>query len=284
MGNNEKLEDIILKTVDIPSIPAIAAKVLAITNNDKSSIDELEKIISRDEAFAARILKVANSPYFGRSRDICSISTAMMLIGFNNMHSLVVASALKDLYKKNTVYEKALWEHSLGVSIAASILAYKTHLAPAEEAHIAGLVHDLGSSVLLNCIPNDYKAITDKAYRDGISIIKAEEEFLRFNHCEAGSLIAKKWRLPITMELVMAYHHKETIDSLPKNRDELDLNICRIVKAADELCLDIGIGLKNPNTSATLDLTDIGIAESSIQDIKQEIEKSYLEHTSDITI
>lgn len=284
MRNNEKLEDIILKTVDVPSIPAIAAKVLKITNDDRASIAELEKIISMDEAFAARVLKVANSPYFGRSRDICSISTAMMVIGFNNMHSLVIASALKDLYKNNTVYEKGLWEHSLCVSIAASLLACETHLVPAEEAHIAGLIHDLGSSVLLNCMPNDYKAITDKAYRDGISLIKAEEEFLRFNHCETGGLIAKKWRLPLSMEMVMAYHHKETIDDLPGNADELDYNICRIVKAADELCLNIGIGLKNPDSSARLDLSSIGIPDSRIEDIKQETEKNYLEHASDIIL
>ncbi|TAN44339.1 MAG: HDOD domain-containing protein [Nitrospirae bacterium] len=284
MIRNEKLEDIILKTVDVPSIPAIAAKVLKITNDDRASIAELEKIISKDEAFAARVLKVANSPYFGRSRDICSISTAMMVIGFNNMHSLVVASALKDLYKKNTVYEKSLWEHSLCVSIAAAILACETRLVPTEEAHIAALVHDLGASVLLNCMPNDYKAITDKAYRDGISLIKAEEEFLRFNHCDTGNLIARKWRLPMSMELVMSYHHKETIDAIPKSTEELDLNICRVVKAADELCLNIGIGLKNPDTSARLDLGDIGIPESRIPEIKKEIEKNYLEHTSDIIL
>lgn len=276
------IEEVILKTIDIPSLPVIAVKVLKLTKDDRSSMNELERIINRDEAFSARILKIANSPYFGRSRDIDSISTAMMVIGFNNMQSLVLASALKDIYKKTSLFERGLWEHSLCVSIAASVLAHETRLAPSEEAHIAGLTHDLGCSVIYNSMTKEYSALMEKAYHDGIPLIQAENEVLGFNHCNAGQLIAKKWRLPVNMELVMAYHHKETIVNMPDSESEVNKNLCKIVSVADSLCFDMGIGMKNPERSSKTGLEEIGIHEDRLSEIKKEIEQHYLEQTEDI--
>ncbi len=90
------LEKIILETVDVPSLPPVASKVLQLVSSDFTSINQLEEIISQDESFSTRLLRIANSPYYGRGRGIDTISTAIILIGFSSMKSLVAAASLKD--------------------------------------------------------------------------------------------------------------------------------------------------------------------------------------------
>src|SRR5271157_5719840 len=134
--NEDTLEKIILDTVDVPSLPPVASRVLQLVSSDFTSINQLEEIISRDESFSTRLLRIANSPYYGRGRGIDTISTAIILIGFSSMKSLVAAASLKDLHRKFGLFEQQHWEHSLGVSIASSLLAAETEMLIPEEALI----------------------------------------------------------------------------------------------------------------------------------------------------
>ncbi|HCZ10839.1 MAG TPA: HD family phosphohydrolase, partial [Nitrospiraceae bacterium] len=233
----ELLEKIIMETVDIPSLPQVAMKVLHLMNDDYSSINELEKIIANDQAFSTRILRIANSPYYGRGRSIDTISTAIILVGFNTMKNLVVAASLKDIHRKFGLFEQKLWEHSLGVSIAAPILAAETKMVVPEEAMVAGLIHDVGKTVLNNSVPDKYSLVIEKVYEEGAAFMEVENEMLGFNHCNVGGLIARKWKIPKNLETVIEYHHAETFPDFEDNNYEA---LCQIVQIADAMCLGLG--------------------------------------------
>lgn len=237
------LERIILDTIDIPSLPTVAMKALDLINNDGSSIDELEKIISQDQFFSARLLRIANSPYYGMNRRIDTISSGVMLIGFNTMRSLVVAASLKDMHRKFGLFEQRLWEHSLGVSVASSLLAKVTKMVKPEEALVSGLIHDVGKTILNNSIPDKYTLISQKVYEEGAFFRDVEAEFLGYTHCDVGGLIARKWKLPKNLEIVIEYHHSE---SLPVFEDSEYEALCQIVNVADAICISQSIGLKGP--------------------------------------
>ncbi|MGO9380320.1 MAG: HDOD domain-containing protein [Dissulfurispiraceae bacterium] len=237
------LERIILDTIDIPSLPTVAMKALDLINNDGSSIDELEKIISQDQSFSARLLRIANSPYYGMNRRIDTISSGVMLIGFNTMRSLVVAASLKDMHRKFGLFEQRLWEHSLGVSVASSLLAKVTKMVKPEEALVSGLIHDVGKTILNNSIPDKYTLISQKVYEEGAFFRDVEAEFLGYTHCDVGGLIARKWKLPKNLEIVIEYHHSE---SLPVFEDSEYEALCQIVNVADAICISQSIGLKGP--------------------------------------
>jgi len=117
------IERLILKTVDIPSLPPVAMKVMNLIKDDFASLKALEEIISRDQGFATRLLRIANSPYYGRDRKIEDISQALLLTGFETLKSLVIAASLKDLNRQFGIFEQKLWEHSLGVALCSSLLA-----------------------------------------------------------------------------------------------------------------------------------------------------------------
>lgn len=241
--SEEIIERIILKTVDIPSLPPIAMKVMSLIQDDYASLRALEEIISRDQGFATRLLRIANSPYYGLDRKIDNIAQALLVIGFETLKSLVIATSLRDLHRRFGVFEQRLWEHSLGVALCASLLAMVTNLATPEEALVCGLVHDMGKTVINNNMPEIYIKIYERVYKEKRPVIEIEDEVLGFNHTIIGSLIAKKWKLPEKLEMVITYHHTFPY---PDYEDQAFSDICQIVRVADQICVSLGIGLKEP--------------------------------------
>ncbi|MFO0752705.1 MAG: HDOD domain-containing protein [Thermodesulfovibrionales bacterium] len=277
--NEEILEKIILETVDVPSLPTVATKVLHLMNDDHSSLNELERIIARDQSFSTRLLRIANSPYYGRGRSIDTVSAAIITIGFTTMKSLVVAASLKDLHRNFGLFEQKLWEHSLGVSLAASLLAMETRMLPAEEAMVAGLVHDVGKTILNNSMAESYSLVIERVYEQGESFLRVEDEMLGFNHCNVGGLIARKWKLPKNLEVVVEYHHAESFPSFEDGNHE---TLCEIIKIADTMCLNLGIGLRMPDSIPAIELERISITEERFNELQEKLKKAYVEQKANL--
>lgn len=237
------IESIILKTVDIPTLPPIAMKVMNLIQDDFASLSILEEIISRDQGFVTRLLRIANSPYYGQNRKIEDIKQALLLIGFETLKSLIVVTALRDIHRKFGVFEQRLWEHSLGVALCASLIAMVTQLHKPDEALVCGLIHDVGKTAMNNSMPDLYPEVYERIFDQKRSSIHVEEEMFGFNHTTVGSLLAKKWKLPEKLEMVVTYHHTFPF---PENEDAAYADICNIVRIADQICNNLGIGLKEP--------------------------------------
>jgi putative nucleotidyltransferase with HDIG domain len=273
------LEKIILETVDVPSLPTVAMKALELINDDGSSIDALEKIISRDQSFSSRLLRIANSPYYGMNRRIDTISGGVMLIGFNTMKSLVVAASLKDMHRKYGLFEQKLWEHSLGVSVASSLLAQFTKIAQPEEALVAGLIHDVGKTILNNSMADKYLTVAQKAHDGQVMFHEVETEMFGYNHCDVGALIARKWKLPKNLEIVIEYHHS---DSLPVFEDKAYEGLVQIVTVADAICLSQSIGIKGPD-SVTIPYDTLGMTEANFNKVMDIFKTTYAEQKAKLT-
>lgn len=257
------IERIILRTVDIPSLPPIAMKVMNLIQDNHASLKTLEEIISRDQGFATRLLRIANSPYYGRDRKIEDIPQALLLIGFETLKSLVIATSLRDLHRRFGIFEQKLWEHSLGVALCSSLLAMVTHIATTDEALVCGLIHDVGKTVINNAMPELYSQIYEKMHREKRQLIEIEEETLKFNHTVIGRLIAKKWKLPEKLEMVITYHHTYPY---PDHEDQAFADVCNIVRVADQICLNLGIGLKEPFITK-IDYESLGITEDTLNEL-----------------
>lgn len=271
--NENTLEKIVLDTVDIPSIPPMAAKVLQLVDSDYTSINQLENIISHDPSFSTRLLKIANSPYYSRGRSIDSISTAIIIIGFKDMKSLVMAASLKDLHRRSGLFEQKHWEHSLGVSIASSLLAAETQMLSPEEALIGGLIHDFGKIVINNSLPDQYSAVIDRVYEKNIPTLVAEDELFGFNHCNLGGLIARKWKLPSNLEIVVEYHHAE---QYPAFEDSSYETLCQLVQVADAMCLHIGIGIQAAVDVSKIGFEQLGLTAARVDTLLKRLKHDYI--------
>ncbi len=197
------LKKIIMDTKTLPTLPSVIHKLNTLSDNDKSSVQEMARIVSSDQVLSARILRLANSPSYGFYR-VSTISNAMILLGVNVVKSLALSSSIFAIMEKDSV---GLWEHSLGVGVAANLIARKLGLPECEEIATAGLLHDIGKVIIrLKCSEAE-KDILDLVRQRHIYTMEAEQEIIDTDHAEVGGWLSKSWFLPDKLSEPIAFHH-----------------------------------------------------------------------------
>lgn len=233
-------EKIIQLIGDLPAMPHIAGQIMQRLASSDSTPREINGLIAKDQSLAARVLKVANSPYYGASRSVSSTKEAIIFMGFDSISSLIMTAVMKDMSSTVSDAGRQLWEHSICCAVAAKHIGGALGLQNFDEAFLAGLMHDIGKSVLFQQIPDKMRDVA-LLVNGGRSFWDAERELLGFTHAEAGQLLTRKWRFTLTMEEVVANHHEP---DCAKSAREL----AHIVSLADSLCHKLSIGLtKRPS-------------------------------------
>jgi putative nucleotidyltransferase with HDIG domain len=235
-------EKIVQATGDLPTMPHVAGMVLQKLGNPNTTPKELHQIISADQALAARVLKVANSPLYGCSRAINRLTDAVVIMGFDSLRSLVMSSVMQDLFKSFGLTEKLLWEHSLGCGSISKQIAKVIKYPKLEEAFLAGLLHDIGKVVLNLRVPDKTRDIVQEVYNNsGVGFCEAEQRTFGFNHAQVGKLIAKKWNFTETIEETIGFHHE------PRRAQILPV-LTVIVNLANLMCHKLELGpTRNPD-------------------------------------
>ena len=219
----------------------VATRILHIIADDNSSLEELRKVISMDQSFSSRLLKVANSPYYRASNTVSDITDAITRIGFTTVQALVFAISLADLRRSQNKTDVLLWEHSLAVSVASSLLARDLGLTFAGEIFIYGLLHDIGKVVINLSMKKEFTEVARLVEERRIPFFEAENLVLGFDHGDMGKYVAEQWRLPDNLVFVIANHHES---DLLESRIAVELKKkTLIVKAADALCSSLDIGM-----------------------------------------
>ena len=202
-NKRSELKKIIMDTKTLPTLPGVVNKLNSLTENDKASVQEMARIVSSDQVLSARILRLANSPSYGFYR-VSTISNAMILLGVNVVKSLALSSSIFEIMEKNSL---GLWEHSLGVGVAANLIARKLSLPECEEISTAALLHDIGKVIIsLKC--SEAEQLIRGAIQDhGMYMRDAEREIIDTDHAEVGGWLAKSWFLPDKLSEPITFHH-----------------------------------------------------------------------------
>ncbi len=198
-----ELKKLIMDTKTLPTLPGVITKLNSVSENEKSSVQEMARIVSSDQVLSARILRLANSPSYGFYR-VSTISNAMILLGVNVVKSLALSSSIFEIMEKNSV---GLWEHSLGTATASNIIAKKLALPEVEEISTAGLLHDIGKVIIgLKC-GESVLEMREIILADGLYSSEAERIVLDTDHSEVGGWLSKSWFLPDKLSEPITYHH-----------------------------------------------------------------------------
>ncbi len=255
---------------DLPPMPHIATQVLDKLADEDANPREINALITKDPALAARVLKVANSPMYGASRSIATLNDALMFMGFDSISSLIMTAVLKGMYSKVGLAEKLLWEHSVGCGLASRKIADAIRYRRKEEAYLAGLMHDVGKTALFLHAPDAMGEILESVYNDESDFFGAEERRFGFNHAMVGGAIATNWRFTAEIEEAIANHHQPELNS---STNEL----IPIVSAANAVCHKLGVG---PIRKPDLDMDRIksfkvlGLDADRIEEILAEVREA----------
>ena len=217
---------------ELPTLPTVVAEVMVTLDKPTSSARDLERLVANDQAIAARLLKLANSAFYGIPSKVTSLSRAITLLGFNTVRSLVLTIGVLDKFSGPSggrYFDRGeFWEHSLSVAVASKLLATKDPSVNPEEAHIAGLLHDLGRVVADYCQPDRFHEAMRRTYEEGENPLEAERNELGLSHDEIGALVAEQWHFPDFIREAMAYHHQ------PEQAEHFQ-GIVQIVSLADAI-------------------------------------------------
>jgi putative nucleotidyltransferase with HDIG domain len=276
--NEDQIKRVISVTGNLPPVPHVAAKMMELVGDEGTSVRELQKVISVDQALTARILKMANSVFYSFDQKISTLSHAIVILGFRAVQSMAIAASSRSLFvKKGAQFglkEKLLWEHSIGVAFGCRQVSRIVSYEAEETAFIAGLLHDIGKAVLNQVIPKKYGKIVEQVYNDGKSFQEVETEVLGFDHSHIGALIAQKWNFSWDMVETIAYHHSPEAE----NRGG---NLSAILAISNSLCKRMGVGLERtpedaPPISESWAARALSLDENTCREI-QETLKSVLE-------
>lgn len=190
---------------NLPAMPDMVQKISRVVSNPDSTHADVAALIAQDQALSAKVLRMANSAFFGMSRKISSITQALILLGFDVIKGMVLSSAVFEMMKGSM---DGLWEHSMGCAAAAKSTADHLGLKDAEEILIAGLLHDLGKVVLALQLPEETRQILALARSRGVSFHEAEQQLLDFTHADVGLWLAEHWNLPEDLADPIRFHHE----------------------------------------------------------------------------
>lgn len=204
----------LMSTQQLPSAPEVAQKMLVTVNRDDSRVEDLAKLVSRDQSLTARLLRLANSSFFAIRGGVRSIPQAVTLLGFARVRDLVLGLSVWNSLKGNDArgkqYRKAMWMHTATVAAAAKMLAERTG-GDGATAFAAGLLHDVGKLVFGLRLGKTYWALLDEAMQRGESAAKLEEEAFGCHHGTVGAWMLQLWQLPQTLVDPVAFHHDALI-------------------------------------------------------------------------
>jgi len=211
--DDKSLKDQILKSVkELPPMPQVVIKTRELLADSNANVAKIASVIETDQGIATKVLKVANSSYYGLSGKISSISHASVVLGNQIIEEVVTLAGTEGILAGKLAgygYDsKDLWKHSLAVAFGSKMLSNPQNPDLVKEAHMAGLIHDVGKIILDSYIVEKKEEIDSYMEKEEKAFLDAESQFFGFNHAEIAAEVCKKWNFPDAINLAIRYHHE----------------------------------------------------------------------------
>jgi putative nucleotidyltransferase with HDIG domain len=199
----------------LPSSPAVLKPLLDLLHQppDKVQIDQVVKLVSYEKTITAQLLRIANSPLYGRTKPAESIQAAIFTLGIQRIEDILLSNCFGKMvpHDKWVVDPGVFWRHSFGCALVCREFAERIGYNDPDKAYLAGLLHDLGIIVNSLAFTDQYREVIAKAVEAGRPLDEQEEDTLGFTHCQSGVILAKAWALPQNIRDVIEWHHTTTL-------------------------------------------------------------------------
>jgi HD-like signal output (HDOD) protein len=261
----------------IATLPEITVKVVELVEDPKSTAQDLHKVVSSDPALCSRILKVVNSSFYGLPGQIGSINRAIVMLGLNAVKNIAIAASLAKLFRGGdltpTFSARELWTHSNLTAAGAKMIANTLRLGLADEAFLAGLIHDIGLMVEMQADRNKLIEVLRQVGADAKGVpatdfITAENAHFEANHQDFGAGLCEKWKFPKSFQNVTGFHHR------PMDVPSDSRTLVSLIYVADRLAADTGHGFRQDllNTNIDPDVLDfLKLTNEQVADLRTQL-------------
>jgi putative nucleotidyltransferase with HDIG domain len=263
----DDIKKAIAKFKDLPTLPDVVAKVMRIVSNPLTTAEDLNQVISLDQALTFKVLRLANSAYYGFPQEITTITQAVTILGFNTIRNLALSiSVHKMLFSGNEkplFSQREFWKHCVAVAVASKILARRVGYKSEDNAFTAGLLHDIGKNVLDRIDHDGFMKALQDSHDHKRPLWEAERQYCGVDHAYVGGQLAEIWYLPADLKLAVERHHE-----LGGPEGGAPDVLAAVVHAANEICRASMVGASGdegplalrPEVKAMLNLREDGMA------------------------
>ena len=225
------------KNIILPEIPSVAFELKEVIEDPLSSAEHIARVVSRSPSLTAVLLKIVNSSFYGFPSKISTVSHAVSLIGTREISLLALGISVLSIFKnipKETINMHSFLRHSLVCGLLSRIFAAHRNISQTEQLFVSGLLHDLGRLILCIYFPDASRNVLARSRDCNQLLYKEEKDYLGCDHAQLGVKLMKQWKLPLSLENNILYHHKpsEAPQSVPAT----------IVHLADIIVNGLGIG------------------------------------------
>ncbi|MCC8194701.1 MAG: HDOD domain-containing protein [Deltaproteobacteria bacterium] len=203
--------DVVQLEVRLPPLPAVMLELQNVLQRRNFSADDVSRVIAKDPGLTAWLLKLVNSPYYGFSARISTISRAVALVGTRQIQTLATGGALNSLavlLPKGLINMKLFWRHSVAVGIAAQELWRLSGRSDGEQLFVSGILHDCGHLALAYAAPNVMTAINKNHTGESEPNYLLERKLIDFDHARLGGMLLHRWNMPLPLVIAVLRHHQ----------------------------------------------------------------------------
>ena len=274
--------ELILRQIDtLPTLPAVATRLLSLTADDDSNARQITQLIQSDPALTAKVLSLCKTADKGVRHDVLTIDRAVVLLGFTAIRNAVLSIKVLEIFEpgvgdldtggedrvfrpedrglhpaetdppRPTMDRTGFWLHSLAVAVAAEQIARAARQPdlPADEAFVCGLLHDIGKLALDHVLPRSYRRVIELADLNRGDIAAYERKIVGVDHHTAGKRLAEQWGLPLRLQDAI-WLHAAPAQTLPKVEHR---RMIGLVQLADAVVRQRHIGFSGNYADADVD-------------------------------
>ncbi|HWZ47058.1 MAG TPA: HDOD domain-containing protein [Herbaspirillum sp.] len=271
------LSEVIAKIQDLPSLPIVVLELMRNINDEESDTHLLATKIAQDQALSAKVLRLANSSFYGMQRKVNTIQQAITILGLTSVRALVTGSAVIDRYRqsKDSLLDfQAFWRHSIGTALCAKALAKKLSLNQ-DQAFLAGLLHDIGRLVLVTYSARHYQAVITYRKEHDCYLFEAEQAVLDLDHTIVGRAILEHWKFPPLILDAVEHHHFLAAENIT--------GLTAVVNLADCIAHALDLSADAADLAPPLSASgwrNLNVSETALMDVFRETERQFEEACS----
>ena len=205
------IQSLIENLETLPTLPEIALQVLKLSGDPDAGINEYHDLISHDAALTAKILRVANSAYYGLRNKVSTLKMAVVMLGLEETTRLARAFSFLQSFPSDRTGSRFdfnhFWLHNIAVSEIIQGMSKRLGYNDASDVSTGGLLHDMGVIVTASFYQNEFVAVVNKVVEERVNRLDVEREIYGMDHTEIGKELAVRWNLPEKLVEIIRYHH-----------------------------------------------------------------------------